>query len=94
MQYDVNNISKPTLYAPTDTASETGKTALPMAQKGILDDKIKKLVDREEITEDNPKRAFKTLYGQCTESIFANMGVGGWVENTKTSRRTKTLLKC
>ena len=46
-----------------------------MSQKGILDAKIKKFVDREEMMEDNLKRVFKILHGQCTESLLENMGV-------------------
>ena len=57
-QYLVNNILKPTLSAPTEPPFETGKTALNMVQKGILDAKIKKFVDREKYLEENLKRAF------------------------------------
>ena len=49
MQYGVKNISKPTISAPTDPEFEAAKIAPTMAQKGILDVKIKKCFDREEI---------------------------------------------
>ena len=58
------------LSASTDTAFEEGRTSLTMVQRGIFDAKIKKLVDREEILEDNLKRAFTILQGQCTESLI------------------------
>ena len=74
VQYYVKNLSKPTLSAPKDPAFKEGKLALTMAQKGILDDKIKKFVDREEILDENLKKAFEILHGQCTEMILANMG--------------------
>ena len=55
MLHFVKNISKPTLSAPTEPASKAGKTALNMAQKGILDAKIKIFVDIEEILKDDQK---------------------------------------
>ena len=72
MQYDVNNILKPTPSALTDPALEVGKTALNMVQKGILDAKIK-IVDREEILEENLKRTFTTFHIQQTEILLTKM---------------------
>ena len=46
MQYDVNNISRPTLSVPTEQAFKTGKTAQTISKKGILDTKIKIYFDR------------------------------------------------
>ena len=74
MQYAVKNISKPMLSAPTDPVFEVGKTALTMVQKGIVDTKMKKYIDREEMLEENLKRAFIILRGQCTERFFSNLG--------------------
>ena len=45
-----------------------------MVQKGIMDAKIKKLSDWEEILEENLKRVFTILHGQCTESLLAKIG--------------------
>ena len=70
MQYAVNNFSKPTLSAPTEPEFEARKTTLTMFQKGIIDTKIKKFVDRDEIKEENLKRAFTILHGKCTESLL------------------------
>ena len=64
----------PTLSEPTYPACETGKTVLNTAQKGILNAKIKKYVDKKEILEENLKRAFTIIHGQCTESILAKLG--------------------
>ena len=62
MQYAIRNLSEPMLSVPTDPAFEVGKTALTMLQKGILDTKIKIIVDREEIIEENLKREFTILH--------------------------------
>ena len=61
-----------------------------MVQKGILDAKIKKFVDREEILEENLKRASTILHGQCNDSLLAKMRE---IENMKTSSVTKMLFK-
>ena len=74
MQYSFNNISNPILSSPIDPAPEVGKTALTMVQKGILDAKIKKLSDREEILEENLKRSFTILHGKCTEIPLVKFG--------------------
>ena len=74
VQYAVNNFSRPTLSTPTEPDFEMGKTTLNMAQKGILDTKIKKFVDREEIKEENLKRAFTILHGNCTERLLSKLG--------------------
>ena len=74
MQYAVNNISKPALSAPPEPAFEVGKTALTIFQKGTLDVKTNVFFDREEILENNPKRVFTILHGQCTESLLNSMG--------------------
>ena len=63
MQYNAKNLSKPTLSAPIEIALEVGKAALPVVQKGILDAKINKYVDREEIIEEKLKREFTILQG-------------------------------
>ena len=63
MQYSIKNISNAMLSLPTEPASEAGKTALTVVQKGILDTKMKKLSDREEILEENLKRAFAIIHG-------------------------------
>ena len=76
VQYTINNLPNPTLSAPTDPAFEAVKTALTMVQKGILDAKIRKFVDREKILGENPKRAFTILHGQCTEGILTKLGGG------------------
>ena len=55
MKYTVSNISNPKLSAPTELDLKVGTTTLTMVQKGILDAKIKKSVDREEILEENIK---------------------------------------
>ena len=62
------------MYAPTDPEFKEGGATLNMVQNGIMDNKINKSVDREEILEENLKRAFTILHGQCTESLLAKMG--------------------
>ena len=52
------------MYTPTEPADEEGKTVLTMVQKEILDTKIKKLFDREIMTEENLKMYFTILYGK------------------------------
>ena len=59
---------------PIDTAFETGETTLTMVQKVIMDAKINKFVDRDEILEENLKRTFTILHGQCTDSLLAKSG--------------------
>ena len=59
---------------PKDPAFEAYKTALTMVQKLILDAKIKKTVGREEILENNLKRAFTIIHGQCTDILLTNLG--------------------
>ena len=62
------------MYAPTEPEFKTVKTALTMVQKGILDAKIRKFIDREKILGENPKRAFTILHGQCTDSLLVESG--------------------
>ena len=73
MQCPVKNLSKPTLSAPTEPGFEVGKITLLMVQKVILYAEIKLFVDREEIMEENLKRAFTILAAyddsHCTRSL-------------------------
>ena len=74
MKYTIKDISNTTLSKPTEPAFEVRKNALTMVQKGILDAKIKKLFDREEILEENLKSSFTILHGKCTEIPLVNFG--------------------
>ena len=49
---------------------------LAVVQKGILDAKIKKYADQEEMLENNTKRLFTILPGQHTESLLSKLGGG------------------
>ena len=93
MEYDVKNFWKPTLSAPTDPESEAGKNTLTMVQKGVLDTKIKKYVDREEIMEEKLKRAFKILHGNCTESLLAKLGGDGKYEDIESDQEVIGIMK-
>ena len=45
-----------------------------MVQKGIMDAKINKFVDREEIMGENLTILFRILHWQCTEILVTNLG--------------------
>ena len=74
MKYAVNNFLKPTLSSPTKPDFEAGKTTLTKAQNRILEPKIKKFDDREEMMEDKLKIVFTILHGRFTESLLAKIG--------------------
>ena len=64
-----------------------------MVQKGISYNKINIFFDREEITEENPKRAFTILHGKCTESLLDKLGGDRKYEDIESEQEIIEILK-